>query len=226
MTPMGIATVPLPARSSELAATWPGIAASSIPRSPPSMRATLTSTDDDDAELFRAAIGPCAGCARHAAPPPAKPTPATPRARAWPSATRPMRASEFRRALDDTAALERRRRAASTVATRCRRALLQRLQRGQYRGAGRTRPARTPTRRRPKRCCGVSCDEAARCTASAACASSTARACSSRRRSGMPVLKNLVDRMLRQRADVLAFHSAPAAQGGTGAVLVLLAPSR
>lgn len=39
----------------------------------------------------------------------------------------------------------------------------------------------------------------------------------------LPVLKNLVDRMLRQRADVLAFHSAPAAQGGTGAVVVLLA---
>ena len=43
---------------------------------------------------------------------------------------------------------------------------------------------------------------------------------------GVPVLKNLVDRMLRQRADVLAFHSAPAAQGGTGAVLVLLARKR
>jgi DNA-nicking Smr family endonuclease len=41
-----------------------------------------------------------------------------------------------------------------------------------------------------------------------------------------PVLKNLVDRLLRQRADVLAFHSAPPAQGGTGAVLVLLAPRR
>jgi DNA-nicking Smr family endonuclease len=39
----------------------------------------------------------------------------------------------------------------------------------------------------------------------------------------MPALKNLVDRMLRQRADILAFHSAPAAQGGTGAVMVLLA---
>lgn len=39
----------------------------------------------------------------------------------------------------------------------------------------------------------------------------------------LPVLKNLVDRILRQRADVLAFHSAPAARGGTGAVLVLLA---
>lgn len=40
---------------------------------------------------------------------------------------------------------------------------------------------------------------------------------------GLPVLKNVVDGMLRQRGDVLAFHSAPAAQGGTGAVIVLLA---
>ena len=38
----------------------------------------------------------------------------------------------------------------------------------------------------------------------------------------LPVLKNLVDRVLRHRADVLAFHSPPAAQGGSGAVLVLL----
>ncbi|MBO9882149.1 Smr/MutS family protein [Xanthomonas sp. D-109] len=40
---------------------------------------------------------------------------------------------------------------------------------------------------------------------------------------GVPLLKNLVDRLLRQRNDVLAFHSAPTAQGGTGAMLVLLA---
>ena len=38
-----------------------------------------------------------------------------------------------------------------------------------------------------------------------------------------PVLKQLVDVWLRHRSDVLAFASAPAAQGGTGAVLVLLA---
>ena len=43
---------------------------------------------------------------------------------------------------------------------------------------------------------------------------------------GAPVIKNLVDRLLRQRADVMAFHSAPPAQGGTGAVLVLLARRR
>ena len=41
--------------------------------------------------------------------------------------------------------------------------------------------------------------------------------------SGAPVLKNLVDRVLRQRNDVLAFHSAPPTQGGTGAMMVLLA---
>ena len=44
-----------------------------------------------------------------------------------------------------------------------------------------------------------------------------------REEGGLPILKNLVDRLLRQRGDVLAFHSAPAAQGGTGAVLLLLA---
>jgi len=43
-----------------------------------------------------------------------------------------------------------------------------------------------------------------------------------RSESGIAVLKNLTGHLLRRRADVLAFHSAPAAQGGTGAVLVLL----
>ena len=42
------------------------------------------------------------------------------------------------------------------------------------------------------------------------------------RSEGAPVLKMLVDRMLRLRGDVLAFASAPPAQGGAGAVLVLL----
>lgn len=43
---------------------------------------------------------------------------------------------------------------------------------------------------------------------------------------GGSVLKALVDRLLRQRADVLAFASAPEAMGGTGAVLALLARKR
>lgn len=37
-----------------------------------------------------------------------------------------------------------------------------------------------------------------------------------------PVLKNLTDRMLRRRDDVIAFASARPAFGGTGAVVILL----
>jgi DNA-nicking Smr family endonuclease len=47
-----------------------------------------------------------------------------------------------------------------------------------------------------------------------------------RSKDAMPVLKNLVDRLLRQRGDVLAFRSARAADGGSGAVLVLLKRAR
>jgi DNA-nicking Smr family endonuclease len=36
------------------------------------------------------------------------------------------------------------------------------------------------------------------------------------------VLKRLVDGLLRRRGDVLAFASAPPAEGGTGAVVVLM----
>ena len=43
-----------------------------------------------------------------------------------------------------------------------------------------------------------------------------------RSRAAGPVIKRLVDRMLRQRDDVVAFVSARAEQGGTGAALVLL----
>ena len=37
-----------------------------------------------------------------------------------------------------------------------------------------------------------------------------------------PVLKNMLDRDLRRRQDVIGFTSAPLSQGGTGALLVLL----
>jgi DNA-nicking Smr family endonuclease len=43
-----------------------------------------------------------------------------------------------------------------------------------------------------------------------------------RSRASGPVLKRLTDRMLRRRDDVIAFASARPAQGGTGAVVVLL----
>jgi DNA-nicking Smr family endonuclease len=45
-----------------------------------------------------------------------------------------------------------------------------------------------------------------------------------RSRAEGPVLKRLMDKMLRQRDEVVAFASAQANQGGTGAVLVLLKP--
>lgn len=44
-----------------------------------------------------------------------------------------------------------------------------------------------------------------------------------RSKSNGPVIKKLTDSLLRRRADVIAYASAPAAQGGTGAVIVLLA---
>ena len=43
-----------------------------------------------------------------------------------------------------------------------------------------------------------------------------------RSRNEGPVLKRLVDSLLRRRADVLAYASAKANEGGTGAVVVLL----
>lgn len=44
-------------------------------------------------------------------------------------------------------------------------------------------------------------------------------------REAVGILKGFVDRWLRDLAPVQAFHSAPPAQGGTGAVVVLLAKS-
>jgi DNA-nicking Smr family endonuclease len=46
-----------------------------------------------------------------------------------------------------------------------------------------------------------------------------------RSRAEGPVIKRLVDGMLRRRGDVLAFASAKPAEGGTGAVVVLLKQS-
>ncbi len=47
-----------------------------------------------------------------------------------------------------------------------------------------------------------------------------------RSKSDGPVLKRLTDQLLRRRGDVIAFRSARAADGGTGAVVVLLRPDR
>lgn len=170
--------------------------------------------NEDDAALFRAAIGAVTPLRRPAPPEPARPRPA-PCARRH--AADPAE-GEFARLLADAPLLQ----AADT--TRHRREhvpdrLLQRLRRGQF---------------------SVQ-DELDLHGAHAAQAEAMLRRFLAEAHAhdygcvriihgkglqsdgGAPVLKNLVDRLLRLRADVLAFHSAPPAQGGTGAVLVLLA---
>jgi len=178
--------------------------------------------DDDDAGLFRSAIGPVRRLPDSAP----LPTPAKPRPRARMAERDDAQARvEFRHALDDSLieagdALAYRR---DTLPPR----VLQRLKRGEIaaqdeldlhgmdaRGAeSLLREFLTHARQQGHPCVRVIHGKglhASECVAS----------------SGAPVLKNLVDRLLRHRADVLAFHSAPAAQGGTGVVLVLLAQAR
>ena len=175
------------------------------------------SVDADDAAMFRDAIGPVRELPA-AAPPPRKPPPRpTPRMAARDEAEA---ASEFRRAMAPDAlevgdALGYRR---DSVPPRT----LQRLRRGQFAAQDEldlhhvdARVAETMLRDflREARHAGFGCVR-------------VIHGKGLHGDSNAPVLKNLVDRMLRHRSDVLAFHSAPPAQGGTGAVLVLLAPER
>ena len=171
---------------------------------------------EDDASLFRAAIGADRGKVRalpDAAPPPAapKPRPAAKMARRDEAAAR----EEFRHAV--VAALE-----AGDVLSHRRESVppqvLKKLARGEYAAQeeldlhglpARTAEALLREFLRDCRTHGVGCVRIVH-----------GKGRNSEER--LPVLKNLVDRVLRQRADVLAFHSPPAAQGGTGAVLVLL----
>lgn len=182
----------------------------------------MTSKKDDDAELFRSAIGPVRPL-RETEPPPPAPKP-KPRAR---MAERDEAAArkEFRLALDEQL-LE-----AGDVLSYRREALpprtLQRLRRGEIavqdeldlHGAD-MREAEAMLRAflAHARDQGFACVRIIHGKGSHGNRSIASR--------DVPVLKNLVDRLLRQRADILAFHSAPAAQGGTGAVLALLAPRR
>lgn len=178
------------------------------------MAANAPPPDDDDAAAFRAAIGRVRRLPEKA-PPPAAPKP---RARARMAELDDADArSEFQHALE-ASALE------AGDAMRYRRdqippRVLQRLARGQYAVQDELDlhhadvvQAEAMLRRfiREARDSGHACIRIVHGKGLHA-------------PGGMPVLKNLVDRVLRQRADVLAFHSAPAAQGGTGAVLVLLA---
>lgn len=184
--------------------------------------------DDDDLELFRNAVGPVRRL-RETAPPPTPPKP-RPRAR---MAERDDAAArdEFRHALDashSTGAGQALLEAGDALAYRRDSVpprVLQRLKRGEIaaqdeldlHGAD-ARSAETLLRGfiAQSRLHGHACVRVihGKGLHPSECIGST----------GAPVLKNLVDRLLRQRADILAFHSTPPAQGGTGAVLVLLAP--
>jgi len=196
-----------------------------MPR-PPRDKHSGTSADpaaaQDDAALFRDAIGPVRELPERPAPPsPPKPRP---RAAMAEQDERDAR-SEFLRAMDEPLleagdALSFRR---ETVPART----LQRLRRGEFAvqeeidlHLSDARQAEALLREflAHARAAGLGC---VRVIHGKGLHSTDAFG-----RQGAPVLKNLMDRLLRQRSDVLAFHSAPARAGGTGAVLVLLAPPR
>ena len=177
----------------------------------------MPSPDDeqDDAALFREAIGPVKPLPQ-SAPAPRRPKP-RPAARMAERDEIDAR-SEFRRGLQDLSALA----AGDTLSYRSDAAtaqVFQRLKRGGYSAQdeldlhGATMAQAEPLLRRflaEAQASGLGCVR-------------IVHGKGVREDGELPVLKNLVDRMLRQRAGILAFHSAPAAQGGTGAVLVLLA---
>lgn len=184
--------------------------------------AGMTSGKDDDAKLFRSAVGPVRRL-RESAPPPSAPRP-RPRARMAERDDAEAR-DEFRHALD-APLLE-----AGDVLSYRRAALapgiFQRLRRGEIavqdeldlhgadarRAEGMLRAFIADARDQGAGCVRIIHGKGSHPAGSIA-------------NRNVPVLKNLVDRLLRQRADVLAFHSAPPAQGGTGAVVVLLAARR
>lgn len=171
--------------------------------------------EDDDAALFREAIGPVKRLPDAAAPP-GKPRP-RPAARMAERDEVDAR-SEFQRGLDDLALLE-----AGDVLSYRRDSvpprLLQRLRKGQF-SAQDELDLHGATALQAEALLRQFLLEAH--AHDHGCVRIT-HGKGGRNERDIPVLKNLVDRLLRQRADVLAFHSAPQAQGGTGAVLVLLA---
>ncbi len=166
--------------------------------------------EEDDAELFRAAVGKVAPLRRPAVAPPAPPRPRVPRPRTDEAGVRGRLADDPDALLlrGDVSAFRRQR-----VAGRD----WQRLRRGQFsaqdeldlHGASALQAETLLARFLAESIeAGLGCVRVIHGKGGG---------------EGVPVLKNLVDRILRQRGDVLAFHSAPPAQGGTGALLVLLA---
>ncbi|MFT3762622.1 MAG: Smr/MutS family protein [Pseudoxanthomonas sp.] len=170
--------------------------------------------DEDDTALFRSAIGPVKPLA--AAPAPPRKAPPKPRARMAERDEIDAR-SEFQRGLDEMALLQ-----AGDVLSHRRDSLpppvFRRLKRGQFsaqdeldlhgatvlQAEGLLRQFLKEAHDHEFGCVRIVHGKGLQS------------------QDGAPALKNLVDRLLRQRNDVLAFHSAPPNQGGTGAVLVLL----
>lgn len=183
----------------------------------------MTSDKDDDADLFRSAVGPIRRL-RDAAPPPSAPKP-KPRAR---MAERDEAAAreEFRHALDLSLAQ------AGDVLSYRRDALppraLQRLGRGEIAVQDELDLHGLDVREAEMllRAFLIHAREHDAGCVRIVHGKGLHRGSDPFTSRDAPILKNLVDRLLRQRADVLGFHSAPPAQGGTGAVLVLLAPRR
>lgn len=172
--------------------------------------------DEDPAALFRAAIGPVTPMRQAAVPPVQRPRP-RPRAR-MAEHDEAMARGEFARLLHTSEPLE----AGDSLSYRHERIpnrILQRLRKGQYaiqdeldlhgataaQAEGLLRTFLLQAHDHDLGCVRIIHGKGLQADG------------------GAPVLKNLVDRLLRLRSDVLAFHSAPANQGGTGAVLVLLA---
>lgn len=171
--------------------------------------------EEDDATLFREAVGPVKPLPE-SAPPPRKPRP-RPTARMAERDEIEAR-SEFQRGLDDLSALA----AGDTLSYR--RDLLpapvfQRLKRGRFSAQDELDLHGATVAQAETMLKAFIAEAHAHEFGCVRIIHGKGR----RDDGGMPALKNLVDRVLRQRGDILAFHSAPAAQGGTGAVLVLLA---
>lgn len=186
------------------------------PASRGSAQASANASDEDDAALFRSAIGPVRELPS-VAPPPQAPKP-RPSAKMAQRDDRDAR-SEFLRLLDSPLlqagdALRYRR---DEVPER----VLQRLGRGHYAAQDELdlhRCDAATAEAMLKRFLKEARDDGDGCVR-------IVHGKGLHADDGVATLKNLVDRLLRQRGDVLAFHSAPGAQGGTGAVLVLLAPN-
>jgi DNA-nicking Smr family endonuclease len=185
-------------------------------RSPKIAERKIESEDDDDAALFRSAIGPVREL------PPTAPPPQGPKPRPAPRMAErddDEALSEFRHSLDAPALL-----AGDTM--RYRRdevpeRVLQRLGRGEYAAQDEIdlhHYDAASAEALLKRFLKDARESRVGCVL-------IVHGKGLRADDRLPTLKNLVDRVLRQRNDVLAFHSAPAAQGGTGAVLALLKPT-